>query len=200
MFFRACDVLAWQFLMRWPSSHITTSGPGRAKALSIPGGREPATHIFSDTLSTLLLRKKYHTLHMWPTRDRPCFLCFLPLLSTFLTFEQFLLPVLFIQVDDNSHKALLQRQETHSNITPTAAYGYDGEDGVSLCVSKQDVDEGDDLQRLAQAHAVSEDAAEAAAAAEPLRRLHQVVVQETNSTDLRTRRHGGRWREASEKK
>lgn len=55
---------------------------------------------------------------------------------------------------------------------------------MSLGVSEQDVDEGDDLQRFAQAHAVSEDAAEAAAAAEALHRLHQVVVQETDSTDL----------------
>ncbi len=36
MFFRACEVLAWQFLIRWPSSHMTTSGPGRDSALSIP--------------------------------------------------------------------------------------------------------------------------------------------------------------------
>lgn len=55
---------------------------------------------------------------------------------------------------------------------------------MSLGVSEQDVDEGDDLQRFAEAHAVSEDAAETAAAAEPLHRLHQVVVQETDSTNL----------------
>ena len=34
MFFRAWEVLAWQFLMRCPSSQITTSGPGRHKAFS----------------------------------------------------------------------------------------------------------------------------------------------------------------------
>lgn len=34
IFFRACEVLAWQFLMRCPSSQITTSGPGRHKAFS----------------------------------------------------------------------------------------------------------------------------------------------------------------------
>lgn len=56
---------------------------------------------------------------------------------------------------------------------------------MSLSVSEQDVDEGDDLQRFAQAHAVSEDTAESAAAAETLHGLHQVVVQETDSTDLR---------------
>lgn len=61
---------------------------------------------------------------------------------------------------------------------------------MSLGVSQQDVDEGDDLQRFAQAHAVGQDAAEPAAAAEPLHRLHQVVVQETDSTDLRRKRRG----------
>lgn len=58
---------------------------------------------------------------------------------------------------------------------------------MSLRVSEQDIDEGDDLQRFSQAHAVSEDAAESAAAAEPLHRLHQVVVQEADSTDLKRR-------------
>lgn len=65
---------------------------------------------------------------------------------------------------------------------------------MSLRVSEQDVDEGDDLQRFSQAHAVSEDAAESAAAAEPLHRLHQVVVQEADSTDLKRRWEGKKWR------
>lgn len=82
----------------------------------------------------------------------------------------------------------------YSNIKCTGAYRYDGEHGVSLCVSEEDVDEGDDLQRFAQAHAVSEDAAESAAAAEPLHRLHQVVVQEADSADLRRRLEGEKWR------
>lgn len=56
---------------------------------------------------------------------------------------------------------------------------------MSLGVPEQDVDEGDDLQRFAEAHAVSEDAAKAAAAAETLHGLHQVVVQEANSAGLR---------------
>lgn len=55
---------------------------------------------------------------------------------------------------------------------------------MSLGASEQNVDEGDDLQRLAQTHAVSEDTAEPAAAAEALHRLHQVVVKETDSADL----------------
>lgn len=71
---------------------------------------------------------------------------------------------------------------------------------MSLGVSEQDVDEGDDLQRFAQTHAVGQDAAEAAAAMETLHRLHQVIVQEADPADLRrkkatrgeTVRHGSR--------
>lgn len=70
-------------------------------------------------------------------------------------------------------------------MTLNGAYRYDGEHGVRLGVSEQDVDEGDDLQRLAQAHAVGQDAAKAVAAAEALHRLHQVVIQEADSADLR---------------
>lgn len=55
---------------------------------------------------------------------------------------------------------------------------------MRLRVSEQDVDEGDDLQRLAEAHAVGQNTAEAAAAAEALHRLNQVVVQETDAADL----------------
>lgn len=79
----------------------------------------------------------------------------------------------------------------------TGAYRYNGEHGVSLCVSEQDVDEGDDLQRFTQAHAVGEDTAKSGATAKPLHRLHQVVVQETDSSDLQRGRKGrggrGRW-------
>lgn len=39
---------------------------------------------------------------------------------------------------------------------------------MSLRVSEQDVDEGDDLQRLAKAHAVGQDTAESTAVAEAL--------------------------------
>lgn len=70
----------------------------------------------------------------------------------------------------------------------TGAYRYDGEHGVRLSVFEQDVDEGDDLQRFAQPHAVSQDTAESIAAAETLQRLHHVVVQEADSTNLRKRR------------
>lgn len=56
---------------------------------------------------------------------------------------------------------------------------------MSLSVFEQDVDEGDDLKRFTETHAVSEDAAEAAAAAEELQGLHQVVIQKTYSADLK---------------
>ena len=49
---------------------------------------------------------------------------------------------------------------------------------------QQDVCEGDDLQGLAQAHAVGQDAAQATAALKPLQRLHQVVIQEADPSDL----------------
>lgn len=55
---------------------------------------------------------------------------------------------------------------------------------MRLRVCEQDVDEGDDLQRLAEAHAVGEDATKPAAAPEALRRLHQVIVQEADTADL----------------
>lgn len=67
-------------------------------------------------------------------------------------------------------------------------YRYDGEHGVSLGVLEQDVDERDDLQRLAKAHAVGQDTAESAAVAEAFHRLNQVVVQETDPADLVTKR------------
>lgn len=59
---------------------------------------------------------------------------------------------------------------------------------MSLGVSEQDVDERDDLQRLAEAHAVGQDTAETAAVAEAFHRLNQVVVQETDPADLATKR------------
>lgn len=75
----------------------------------------------------------------------------------------------------------------------TGAYGDNGEHGASPGVPKQDVDEGDDLQRLAKAHAVGQNTAKAAALAEALQRLNQVVVQEADPTDLATKRQGKRW-------
>lgn len=61
-------------------------------------------------------------------------------------------------------------------VIPRGAYRHNGEHGVGLCISEENVNEGDDLERFAQAHAVGQDAAEPAAAAETLHRLHQVVV------------------------
>lgn len=59
---------------------------------------------------------------------------------------------------------------------------------MSLGASEEDVDEGDDLQRFSQAHAVCQDTAESTAAAEALHRLHQVIVQKTDSPNLRRRK------------
>lgn len=80
-------------------------------------------------------------------------------------------------------------ESSHPHLTPSAelrpgAYRHDGEHGVGLRVPEQDVDEGDDLQRLAEAHAVGQNTAEAAAAVEALHRLNQVVVQESDAADL----------------
>lgn len=76
----------------------------------------------------------------------------------------------------------------YSKIKPAGSYRYDGEHGVSLGASEEDVDEGDDLQRFSQAHAVCQDTAESTAAAEALHRLHQVIVQKTDSPNLRRRK------------
>ena len=51
-------------------------------------------------------------------------------------------------------------------------------------VPQKDVREGDELKGLAEAHGVSEDAAEAVGRLEPRRRLDDVVVQKTDATDL----------------
>lgn len=51
----------------------------------------------------------------------------------------------------------------------------DDEDCAGLSVHQQDVYEGDDLQRLPQAHAVSEDAAKPSTLLILLQRLNQVV-------------------------
>ena len=49
---------------------------------------------------------------------------------------------------------------------------------------QKDVREGDELKGLAEAHGVSEDAAEAVGRLEPRRRLDDVVVQKTDAADL----------------
>ena len=36
MFLRLCEMLAWLFLIRWPSSQMTRSGPGRTRLPCIP--------------------------------------------------------------------------------------------------------------------------------------------------------------------
>ena len=125
-------------------------------------------------------------------------LCFVFKLSKWLPdiriFWRILWSILFYRVYRQHTVYSVLHIPLWSNIKCTGAYRYDGEHGVSLRVSEQDVDEGDDLQRFSQAHAVSEDAAESAAAAEPLHRLHQVVVQEADSTDLKRRWEGKKWR------
>lgn len=75
----------------------------------------------------------------------------------------------------------------YSNIKLKGAYRYDGEHSVSLGVSEKDVNEGDDLQRFAQTHAVGQNTAKPAAAAKAVHWLHQVVVQETDSTNLKSK-------------
>lgn len=47
---------------------------------------------------------------------------------------------------------------------------------VSLSVPQQDVNEGDDLQSLAQPHTMSEDAAETTAGLIPVQRLDEVII------------------------
>jgi len=52
-------------------------------------------------------------------------------------------------------------------------------------VPQEYVDERDELKCFAEAHAVRKDTAEAVARLKPLQRLNEVVIEETNSTDLR---------------
>lgn len=56
---------------------------------------------------------------------------------------------------------------------------------VSLSIPQQDVSEGNDLQCLAQPHAVSEDAAKATARFIPLQRLNEVVIEKPDSPNLK---------------
>lgn len=59
-------------------------------------------------------------------------------------------------------------------------------------VSEQDVYKGDDLQGLTQTHAVGQDTAKPTAALIALQRLHQVIIEEPDPTNLG--REGGRER------
>ena len=61
---------------------------------------------------------------------------------------------------------------------------HDDENGSGACVTKEDVDERDHLNGLAETHAVSQYTTKAVARLEALQRLHQVVVQKPDATDL----------------
>ena len=61
---------------------------------------------------------------------------------------------------------------------------HDAEHLPAARARKEDVDEGDDLEGLAEPHAVRQDASESLAATEPLLRLNDVVVQEPDASDL----------------
>lgn len=56
---------------------------------------------------------------------------------------------------------------------------------MSLSVPQQDVNEGDDLQCLAQPHAVCKDAAKTTAGLIPLQRLDEVIIEKPDSPNLR---------------
>ena len=73
-----------------------------------------------------------------------------------------------------------RRQAYHQSVD-----GYDDERRLGAGVTKEDIDEGDDLDRLAEPHAVRQDAAQSRARAEPLQGLDDVVVQEPDTSDLR---------------
>ncbi len=70
-------------------------------------------------------------------------------------------------------------------VYPWITHRNNGQHSVSLSIHQQDVNEGYDLQGLAQPHAVSEDAAKAAAGLIPLQRLDEVIIQKADSSDLR---------------
>lgn len=64
-------------------------------------------------------------------------------------------------------------------------YRDDSQNSVGLCVPQKNVDEGNDLQSFAQAHAVSEDAAKATAGLVPVQRLDQVIIEKPDSPNLK---------------
>ena len=66
---------------------------------------------------------------------------------------------------------------------------HDDQDSLAARVAQETVHKRHDLQRLAETHAVCEDAAKTIARLVLLQRLDQVVVQETNSTDLGKKRN-----------
>lgn len=60
-----------------------------------------------------------------------------------------------------------------------------GQHSVSLGIHQQDVNEGNDLQGLAQPHAVSEDAPKATAGLIAFQRLDEVIIKKPDSPDLK---------------
>ena len=61
---------------------------------------------------------------------------------------------------------------------------HDDQHALAARVTQEAVDERDHLQRLAQAHAVRQNAAEAVARLVLLQRLNEIVVQEAHAADL----------------
>lgn len=72
-----------------------------------------------------------------------------------------------------------------STVHTCITHRNNNQHSVSLSIPQQDVSEGNDLQGLPQPHAVSKDAAKATAGLIPLQGLNEVIVQKTNSTDLK---------------
>jgi len=70
--------------------------------------------------------------------------------------------------------------------------GNDDERTAGVGETQEDVDEANDLQRLAEPHAVCQDTAEAGTRPIVLQRLHDVVVQKPNTTNLPA--HNAAWR------
>lgn len=64
------------------------------------------------------------------------------------------------------------------------SYRYDGQNSVGLSVPQKDVDERNDLQSLAQAHAVSQDAAKATAGLVPIQRFNEVIIEKPDPSNL----------------
>lgn len=67
----------------------------------------------------------------------------------------------------------------------TDTHRYNSEDSFGSSVPQQDVNKGDDLQGFAEAHAVSQNTTETTAVLIALERLHQIIIQETNTADLK---------------
>ena len=59
-----------------------------------------------------------------------------------------------------------------------------------LRVPEEDIDEGDHLQSLAEAHAVCQDATKATGDPEARQRLDEVIVQETDTANLQGDQQG----------